>query len=210
MQKLKAWFLPTLIFLFYRVLSWTWRIKLKDHPDAIESLKTNQNFVIAHWHGEILGLLHLVNHYHSVCIVSQSKDGELIAKAIELFGCKTARGSSTRGGVGAVKSIVRSIRDGWRPTIAIDGPKGPYHIPKPGVIEIAKLCRLPIYPLACRVYSGFTFKKSWDKTILPFPFSRIDICLGEPLRSDELESLDLDGAIIKLKLRLEETSAQFE
>lgn len=207
---LKSWIAPFFIFLFYRVLSWTWRVRYTESPSVQLKLKDNKPFVIAHWHGQILGMLYLLKKYHCIAIVSQSKDGELIAKVIKLFGFQTARGSSTRGGVGAIKSMLKITKQGGRPTIAVDGPKGPRGIPKPGIFEISKLMQLPIYPLVCKIHSGKTFERAWDLSILPYPFSRIDVCLGDEWGTvPKSKDTDFDALSKSLANHLEKTSDQF-
>ena len=152
-----------------------------ESQQAQEKLKLNEPFVIAHWHGDELGLVHLVKRYNSACIVSTSKDGNIMSRVIELLGATTTRGSSTRKGAQALKGLLRLSKKGYRPTFAVDGPKGPRHQVKPGVFQVSRLAGLPIFPLSFSCSKSKVFEKAWNKAELPLPFSKVTICLGEPL-----------------------------
>lgn len=141
-----------------------------------------ESFVIAHWHGDELGVLHLLKPYHVACIISTSKDGDIMNRAVRLLGGQTVRGSSTRGGAQALKGIIRLKKQGWRPSVAVDGPKGPIYKVKPGILQISRLAQLPIVPLSFYASKVFTFEKSWNKSRLPLPFSKVVIQWGHPLR----------------------------
>ncbi len=123
---------------------------------------------------------------------------------LRLMGVQTSRGSSTRGGVSALKGILRIYKNGHNVSIAVDGPKGPYHKPKPGIFEVSKLTGTPIVTAAAACSHAFVFKRSWNKAYLPLPFSRIVLVFAEPLaavsrtqdpRSAEL-ALSLEQALL--------------
>lgn len=178
---LRARALPFLIWLVYRALHLTWRIRIHESPSFQEARARSAPVVFAHWHGDELAILHLLKPYRACAMVSHSKDGEIMARTIALLGAQTSRGSSSRGGVGALKGILRLAKDGWHPSVAVDGPKGPYHQVKPGVFEISKLINGPIVPLSVAVSRAYVFHKAWNKTFLPLPFARIQIVFGSPL-----------------------------
>ncbi len=178
---IRARVLPLLIFWTYRALAATWRVRIHHSPAFAAKLHGGEPVVFAHWHGDELAILHLLKPYRACAMVSTSKDGEIMAEAIRLLGAKTSRGSSTRGGVTALKGILRLAKDGWRPSVAVDGPKGPYHVVKPGVFEISKLIGGGVVPLAAHVARAHVFQKAWNKTYLPLPFTRIQIVFADPL-----------------------------
>lgn len=180
--------IPYLLFAVYSLIRCTWRIKVVESEGLKKLLAENKLFVPAHWHGEELGIIYLLKRYHVACIVSQSSDGEIMAKVIELFGSRTVRGSSTRGGVGALKGILTLAKQGWRPSVAVDGPKGPRHEVKPGVLEIAKLLKIPVVTLSMASSNPFVFKKSWNKSELPKPFSKVVVTWGEPIAVTDSEN----------------------
>lgn len=181
-----------LAFAFYKLLEWTWSIKVFETPELKKFLENNETFVVAHWHGEELGIMHLLKRYHVACIISLSKDGEIVNNMVTLMGSKTVRGSSSRGAVGALKGIIRLARQGWRPSVAVDGPRGPRHEVKPGVVEIAKILKAPIVPISMGASRSKIFEKSWNKSELPKPFSKIHVYWGEAIyvkKDDEFTPL---------------------
>ncbi len=164
-----------LIWLFYRLLMSTWRVQIFEPPAMKEHLNRGEPMVFAHWHGDELSLIQLFHIYKTATIVSTSKDGELMNTAIHLLGGKTSRGSSTRGGIGALKGLLNLMKSGYNTSFAVDGPKGPRHQVKPGVFEVSKLTRAPIFAVGVACNNAWHFPKSWNKTYLPKPFSRIII-----------------------------------
>lgn len=189
--------LPYFVFIFYKFLTWSWKVEVHESPELQKFLQNNQLFVVAHWHGEEVGLLHLLKRYRAACMVSHSKDGELITKVIELSGSKVSRGSSSRGAVGALKGILRLAKDGWRPSVAIDGPRGPRHQVKQGVLEISKILNAPVFTISMAASRPFVLKKSWNLMEIPLPFSRVVVCWGAPIylySSDEFETKKMEIA----------------
>lgn len=191
---------PYLLFVIYKLLYWSWRIDLRETEDIKRCRETGGGFIFAHWHGDELGILHLLKKYNVSCIISTSKDGELMNKVVQLLGAETTRGSSTRGGASALKGIIRLVQKGRRPSVAVDGPKGPIYKVKPGVFQISRLSQLPIIPISFHTSNGFVFEKSWNKSVLPLPFSRVTICIGETMQP---VSKDWDAKSDDLSLELE-------
>lgn len=173
--------LPFLLFAIYSALRFTWRIRVIESESLRRALASGEPMVFAHWHGDELGILYLLRRYRAAVMTSTSKDGELMNTIVRLFGARTSRGSSTRGGASALKGIIRLAREGWRPSVAVDGPKGPYHKVKPGVFEISKVTGGGIFPLAVACDRAHIFEKAWNKTFLPLPFARICCVWGEGL-----------------------------
>lgn len=91
--------------------------------------------ILAHWHGDELLLLSLIRRYKVATIASTSVDGDLMASLVGLMNGKVVRGSSTRGGAGALKGLMRLVRAGHNSSFAVDGPKGPIYKVKPGVLS---------------------------------------------------------------------------
>ena len=172
---------PYLIFILYRLLQITWRVSLHETPEVKKRKEKGQGFISAHWHGDEIGLLPLLKKYRSACIVSTSRDGEIMNQLVQLFGGQTVRGSSTRRGTGALKGIITLKKQGYRPNMAVDGPKGPIHQIKPGVFQVSRLTGLPIIPLSFHASKSYLFKKSWNQARFPLPFSKITIQWGESL-----------------------------
>ncbi len=187
---MKVFFASYFLYFIYRAFQFTWKIEIRENEALKKLLAKDGLFVVAHWHGEELGILHLLKPYRVACMVSQSFDGELVARMIHHLGSKAVRGSSSKGAVQALKGILRLAKEGWRPSVAVDGPRGPRHEVKKGVVEIAKVLKVPILPINMACSRSFIFQKSWNKSELPLPFSRIVIEWGEPIEYDPQRALE--------------------
>lgn len=176
----KNHFLSLFIFILYRALMFTWRVRIEEHPETQKLIQGKQPIILAHWHGDELALLHIVSKYNIATMVSTSKDGELMNSLIKRLGGQTSRGSSTRGGVRALKGLIKLLRSGNMTSVAVDGPKGPIFKVKPGIFELSRLANGYIVPLAACSTSSISFEKAWNKTFLPKPFAKIVVVLGKP------------------------------
>lgn len=113
-------------------------------------------------------------------LISPSVDGEAPSMLAKTYGAKVIRGSGTYTGAQAVRALYKQIKiEKLSPVITPDGPKGPRFEFKGGAITVAQLCGVPIIPLAYAASKVIVFR-TWDKFILPLPFSRIVIVIGEP------------------------------
>lgn len=204
---LYRWILPALIYVFYNTLRLTWRLKIVEGEQFAKDFREEKKMVYAHWHGSIPGVLYLLKPYNVVTMISNSKDGTLVDTISRWLGGKTARGSSTRGGVSALKGVIRYANQGYNPCVAIDGPKGPRNKVKPGVLELSRVVNAPVYPLVVTCDRAWVFEKSWDKTFIPKPFSRVFVYWADPALKVERGD---DARDPKLALRLEEAMANAE
>jgi len=174
-SRLRGFFLGFLIWIVYRSLSFTWRIKIHE-PDSLKKNRAEKNPVIlAHFHGDELALVALTPIYRIATITSTSKDGELMTTVLRLMGGKTSRGSSTRGAVSALKGLIEHCKNGSNSSFAVDGPKGPLYEVKPGVFELSRLMKSEIFAAGVYCDRAWRFPKAWNKTYLPKPFANIHI-----------------------------------
>ncbi len=179
----RSYFLGFIAWLFYRTLALTWRITV-DEPEELKTLmKEKKSFILAHWHGDEGALFALITKYRLATIASQSKDGSMMAVMLYLQGVKTSRGSSTRGGVGALKGLLKFVKEGYNCSYAVDGPKGPIYKVKPGVFETSRLMNAPIFVAGVACDRKIVFERSWNKVYLPKPFAKIRVTWRGPLPS---------------------------
>jgi lysophospholipid acyltransferase (LPLAT)-like uncharacterized protein len=130
--------------LFIRTLRATLRIR---HVH-VKNLTNLPQYIIAFWHRHLLLMLHSKYRRPITVIISQSRDGEYIARVFDWYGVESVRGSSTRGGTAAFREIIRDAREGKNIAFTPDGPKGPAQVAKDGVVVAAKATGLPIVPVA--------------------------------------------------------------
>jgi len=163
------------------------------HFERVEALHARGIPVLySLWHGRMFLPIQSHNREGVVTMASQSKDGEIIARWLERNGWAVVRGSSTRGGGGALKGMVREVRSGRPSALTIDGPKGPARVVQPGVVQLARLTGGWIVPVGASSRRG-RFMGSWDRYLLPYPFSGNVIVYGEPFPIPETMS-DADAA----------------
>jgi len=149
------------------------------------------DFVFSFWHGEQFVLCYHHRNEGVVVMSSLSRDGEIQAGILQRLGYEVVRGSSTRGGERALVEAIRLVKKGHSAAFAVDGPRGPYHEIKPGLLYLARKAGRPIIPVssASRRYS--VFSKAWDRYELPWPLTRTVVLYGEAVtvgKTDDIEN----------------------
>jgi len=171
--------LPRLVWLLYRVLSWTWTIQLRQSDSMRKSLGEKQPMIFAQWHGHELAIVHLVKPFRLTTMTSTSKDGQLIDYVVRKLGGATSKGSATRGGSKALRGLLKLMKAGHSASMDVDGPRGPIYVVKGGVFSLSLLTQALIHPVGVAVDRFYCFEKSWNKAVLPKPFATISIHVGE-------------------------------
>jgi lysophospholipid acyltransferase (LPLAT)-like uncharacterized protein len=150
-----------------------------EHRDRFDRLAARGPALYALWHGRLLPLTYYHRHRGIAALVSQSADGEYIARMVEGWGFDTVRGSSSRGGGEALREVVRRVRAGQSMAITPDGPRGPRQKVQSGVIIAAQLTGAPILPVVAGCSRAW-WPGGWDRFCVPKPFSRVLVLYGEP------------------------------
>jgi lysophospholipid acyltransferase (LPLAT)-like uncharacterized protein len=144
-------------------------------------LSPKGNFAIATWHqNAILGITGHRGQGTSI-IISPSFDGELVAFVANRLGLGAIRGSSSRGGKLALRSACELIEQGGSVAITVDGPRGPRHEVKPGIVALAFQSGVSILPMNAIADRYWVLHKTWDKFRIPKPFSKVKVIYGEPI-----------------------------
>lgn len=159
----------------------------KDHVEKFESL--DKNVVYAFWHGRQVPFAYTHRGCKACVLVSQSKDGDYIAEVMRLIGMKAARGSSSRGALRGLKALLDAAQEGYHVGFTPDGPRGPFHEVKPGVLHAAQSLGFPIIPIANGMRFALTFR-NWDEFLIPLPFNRIAVVHGPPIFVGPQDSLE--------------------
>ncbi|MCA1733603.1 MAG: lysophospholipid acyltransferase family protein [Acidobacteria bacterium] len=172
--------IPPVAAAFIRALYATVRIR-HARSGAIDALnREGQSYVYSFWHGQILLMMYARFGRPATVMISQHRDGELIAATVRRFGIDAARGSTTRGGSEALRRMVRLAGEGRVIIFTPDGPRGPRHSVQPGVVRAAQLAQVPIIPGAL-IAPRKKRLSSWDRFEIPLPFSRVLYLYGDPL-----------------------------
>jgi lysophospholipid acyltransferase (LPLAT)-like uncharacterized protein len=134
------------------------------------------------WHRGAIFLVWFYRKVHPMIMFSRSKDGDLLAGFAEKLGIIPIRGSSSKGGQEALESMKEflQIPGVTKTATVLDGPRGPRCVAKKGMIVLAKDAGVPFLPLIMSAYPAITLKKTWDKTLIPLPFSRVTVMYRPP------------------------------
>jgi lysophospholipid acyltransferase (LPLAT)-like uncharacterized protein len=181
-------------------------VRGKEHWDA---MLAHGSCVAPFWHYSVFYMLYHLRKYPGVAMVSASRDGEYIARVAHLLNFETVRGSANRFGVRALKGMVDQVKQGKNAGIVADGSQGPPLKVQPGAILLAAKSGAPIMPIVWAV-KRYKAVQSWDRTVLPLPFSPMCLEYGEliwvapKLKAEALEQhrLALESTLLTMYQRL--------
>ena len=168
-----------------RALGATWRLDVR-HDDSWPRVDgRRRTVVLACWHGDMLPCIWSQRHEGIMALASEHGDAEIVARIIERLGfAPSARGSSTRGGVRGLMTLVKALREGRSVAFTPDGPRGPARRAQPGVLVAARRAETVIVPVAMHA-SRLWRAGSWDRFAVPKPFARVHVAFGEPFTPRE-------------------------
>ena len=210
-MKITGWRARWLIALGFRLLQiWarTLRYEIDDRLGAVGK-PVNENYIGALWHNRLLIFPFVLRRFfpnrRGTALISASRDGNLLADAIKRFDFDVVRGSSSRLGASAILQLTDVLASGRDVVITPDGPRGPPYKLGPGIIFLAQKSGAPVVPVNME-YSSYWRLKSWDRFILPRPFSKVRVIIGQAhhVRSTstpeefETERLRLQGVMMAL------------
>ncbi len=205
-KKLVSWLGPWLAFWIIKLLGRTMRL-VEIHPEIPRSFWEKGIPVIgALWHGRLLMMPIIYKGKKLSFLVSPHRDGQVMGKALKRFGFHAILGSTTRKGFSGFKQMVRA--HGSDIGIVPDGPRGPRQQVQIGVIELARRTGNPILPLTFSASKKKIFK-TWDRFLLPYPFSKGVFIWGEPIYVDRNGDRDyLEEMRLLVERRLNELTEE--
>ena len=163
------------IWLVYRTSRW----QVVNGEAPHELMKAGKPFILAFWHGRLLMMPISVQKKTKVNVmISHHGDGEIIARAIGHWGQDSVRGSASKGASAAVKQMLQALKRGEVAVITPDGPRGPRMRAQDGVVRLAALSGIPVYPVSYSTTRG-KILGSWDRFLVAAPFSRGVIVWGD-------------------------------
>lgn len=176
---------PRLVSGLLKLLRFSLKLEYRNSEIVAECARRKQPTILAFWHHEFLiGTLigrDLIRRGVPVFVLaSLSEDGELLARTARRLGILPVRGSSTRGARSGLKAMEERLREGGCATLAVDGPTGPRHVAKLGAALMARDTGALILPATVR-YGAHWRAKSWDRTMIPKPFTRCTVAFHEPM-----------------------------
>jgi len=181
-------------YLLISLIGLTMRFEVEGWEQHEQVMRSGGLPIYNFWHERIFLTTYWWRRRRIVVMTSQSFDGEYIARFIQRFGYGAARGSSTRGGVGAVVEMARLMRAGCTTGFTIDGPKGPPRVAKMGSVLLAKKSGHPVLPITMALKRYWTLP-SWDRFQIPKPFTRAKVYVASPI----YVPADADEAVLQSK-----------
>lgn len=211
-NRLAGGFLPALIYLAIRILYITMRIRIISAEVPLAFHVRGEGIIIVFWHNRLLMSPFAYKGAGIHALVSSHGDGEIIANVFKWFNIKLVRGSSSKRGSKALIELVRLARKNCDLGITPDGPRGPAEIVKLGVAQVARMSGRPVIPLAFSCSKAKRIR-SWDRFLLPYPFSNGVFIWGEPLYYEAEEELEafrwrIEEALRDTTLRGDELARQ--
>jgi len=160
-------------------LSLRYRIHGSEHLERARAISPTDQPAFAFWHGHQFPVVYHYRRQDLVVLSSLSRDGTLQTLILSGLGYHCVRGSSSRGAVRGLIALIRAMKKGRGSLFGVDGPRGPYHEVKPGVLFVAGKTGEVIMPIGIAVGKAKIFEKAWDRYILPRPFTRVVLLHGE-------------------------------
>ncbi len=194
--------LPPIIYYLIRVWALTWRIS-NLNPELDRAIRNHPGrCIITSWHSR---LFYLFYHFRGdsdwTFMISPSRDGDLMARLSGWMGYQVVRGSSYKNTLAGTRTLVKLLKQGRKSGIVADGSRGPRHQAQAGPIQIARITNSVLFPISCSADWKYEFK-SWDRMVLPLPFSRCRFTCGPAITIPK----DADDALIRQKQQeLEDT-----
>jgi hypothetical protein len=193
-------------------LASTVRIRYVSAEGLFARWQRGEHVVLAFWHNRAVMMpIACKDRGRKLCIMnSQHRDGEIATRAAARWGIRAVRGSATRGGAAGFLQLLNAYRGGEDIAVVPDGPRGPRYVAKPGVIHLARAAGAPIYPVT---YAARRARQlhSWDRLIIPLPFSQIVYVFGEPLEvARHCTNQEIEAKRLELEARLNAITAAAE
>lgn len=201
-ENIKLFLYPALFYALNLVSNWWTRLEVYGEEN-LKDIAGGKPALFAVWHGKLWIPVFYFRGQNYLALASPSRDGEYISRVLQKYGYKLVRGSSSRGGGSALLSLVRLIRKGESVFITPDGPTGPIHKVKPGIVYLQEKTGAPIIPVGVAIKRKKIFG-SWDRLNFPLPGTRAALVIGQQLY------LPVDSSREERALILEEAMSRVE
>jgi lysophospholipid acyltransferase (LPLAT)-like uncharacterized protein len=161
------------------VLARTWRFRTRNAEGWQRLRAEKKPWVFALWHATLLPIAYRHSNEGVAVLVSQHRDGELIAQVLAAWGNRTVRGSTTRGGSRALLAMIKELERGVVVAVTPDGPRGPALKFQAGTLVAAQRANVPVVPMLVHADRAWRLK-SWDRFMIPKFFARVTVAYGDP------------------------------
>ena len=199
-QSLIAWIATLYIKLVYITSKWS----IQNNETIDHYINQNKPIIIAFWHGHLLMMNCAWNRNTPFnMLISNHRDGKFITKVTQNFGILVTNGSTDRQGFAAARQLIAKLKQGEAIGITPDGPRGPREQISDGILQLARLAKADIIPMA---YSSTNMRilRTWDRFRLAFPFGKGVFIVGAPVEYTQ----DIDQMRTILQKAMDETVTQ--
>lgn len=182
-KSLQEKLIPPAAYLLLQLTNLSYRLEVEGWAEVEEQFSQNKSLLFSIWHGTLWVPAHFLRVLKIYALASLSRDGSYIAEVLKNLGWKLVRGSSSRGASRSLLKLYKKLKKGESAAITPDGPTGPRHQVKPGIIFLQKKAGSLIVPVGVDARWKKNFG-SWDQFLLPLPFSKTALVFGKPFRFD--------------------------
>jgi lysophospholipid acyltransferase (LPLAT)-like uncharacterized protein len=203
---------PSGLYWLIKLVLATCRVSVYNGQFFKHNADNGKNMILVAWHNRLVTLPYYYRHMYGLknltMMVSMSRDGEMFKRLLAKFDIDCVRGSTTRGGMSAVKTLIRETRKGRDTAISLDGSKGPRYVAQPGSLLMAQMTGMPVIPVTVDASRKYELN-TWDRMIVPKPFSHLHGMFGEPMYIPR-DTRDLEPYRIKLQESMDRICAEVE
>ncbi|MCK5353385.1 DUF374 domain-containing protein [bacterium] len=164
---------------------WTWQLEVEGRDGFDKLVENGDRFIICFWHGKYVPILPLMRGVDGCVFTSATRNGDIIARISSDFGFGCTQ-IPDRGPRRSLRLMEAALSRFQVAGIAVDGPLGPYHQVKQGIIRLATGLGFYLLPVSVEARRKFVLNKRWDLLEIPFPFTRVCLVIGEPIAAPDL------------------------
>ncbi len=199
-KNLKEKLIPPLAYNLIKLTNQSYRLQVEGWEAVKEALDSGESLVFSSWHGKSWVPAYFLRDLGIYALTSLSRDGSYMTEILHKLGWKTIRGSSSRGASRSLLALYRKLKEGASTALTPDGPTGPIYEVKPGIIFLQEKAGSMLVPMGVDARWKKNFA-SWDKYLLPFPFSKTALVFGEPFSFEAGLEMEAKQKILKEKMK---------
>ena len=199
-NKLKAELIPSLAYNLIKLTNRSYRLQVEGWGTVENALAAGDSIVFSSWHGKSWVPAYFLRDLGIYALTSLSRDGSYMTEILHKLGWETIRGSSSRGASRSLLALYRKLQQGASTALTPDGPTGPIYEVKPGIIFLQEKAESMLVPIGVDARWKKNFA-SWDRYLLPLPFSKTALVFGEPFSFEAGLEMERKQDILKAKMK---------
>jgi hypothetical protein len=197
-RKVEEKLIPPLAYYLLRATNFSYRLEIEGW-EKVKKMMEQESLVFSCWHGKLWVPSYFLQDLEIYALASLSRDGSYISEVLERLGWGTVRGSSSRGASRSLLKLYRKLKKGESAAITPDGPTGPLHQVKPGIIFLQEKAGSYLVPMGIDARWKKNFS-SWDEFLLPLPFSKTALVFAEPFKFEAGLEMEAKQKILEEKM----------